>query len=131
DGNFRAAVGQLLFDLGGVFLGEVFLHRLRRAFDDVLGFLEAEARDFADDLDDVDLLGRIRNAFEDDAEFSRRFGGHGGGRATGGRRDHRAAAARGGLDLVDVFEVVTQLDGLGDGQGRDLIANVFDFRSPC
>ena len=33
-----------------------FLDGARRAFDEVLGFLQAEARDRADDLDDGDLV---------------------------------------------------------------------------
>ena len=43
----------LLFGIG---LVHAFLHRLRRAFDQVLGFLEAQAGDRAHFLDDFDLL---------------------------------------------------------------------------
>src|SRR5262245_29275691 len=68
DGRLGAAVGQLLFDLRSVFLRQAFLDRLGRAFDQILGFLQAEARDLANDLDDVDLLRGIE-AFEDDAKL--------------------------------------------------------------
>src|SRR5512136_2175900 len=43
-------------DLLGLFLGGAFLDRLRRALDEVLGFLQAETGDRADLLDDLDLL---------------------------------------------------------------------------
>src|SRR5216683_2038973 len=47
---------ELLLDGRGLFLGDAFLDRLGRALDEVLGFLEAERGDLADDLDDVDLV---------------------------------------------------------------------------
>ena len=54
------------------------------AFDQVLGFLQAQAGDLADDLDDVDLLGGIE-AVEDDRELG----------LLGGLRPPRPAAAAG------------------------------------
>ena len=47
---------ELLLDGRRLVLGDAFLDDLGRAVDQVLGLLEAEARDLADDLDDVDLL---------------------------------------------------------------------------
>ena len=53
-------LGALLFegglDLLGLVLGDALLDRLRRRVDEVLGLLEAEAGQLADDLDDRDLV---------------------------------------------------------------------------
>ena len=59
--------GELGLDGLGLFLGHAFLERLGGAVDEVLGFLEAEAGDFADDLDDVDLL--VADGLQDDGEL--------------------------------------------------------------
>jgi hypothetical protein len=58
---------QLLLDLVGFRLGDAFLDGLGHAFDEVLGFLQPEARDGADFLDDLDLL--CAEAREDDVEL--------------------------------------------------------------
>ena len=47
---------ELLLDLGGLVLVDAFLDGLAAGLDQVLGFLQAETRDGADFLDDVDLL---------------------------------------------------------------------------
>src|SRR5437879_5785869 len=52
----RALLLQLLPHLLGLGLGDLLLDRLRRAVDQVLGLLEAETRQLAHDLDDLDLL---------------------------------------------------------------------------
>src|SRR4029453_300879 len=56
DLNFGADVLELLLDRGGLVLRDAFLDRLGRALDEILRFLQPEAGDFADDLDDVDLV---------------------------------------------------------------------------
>ena len=53
----RADFGKLFFDLLGFFLGNSFLEGFGSAFDDVFGFLQAQAADnLADRFDDLDLL---------------------------------------------------------------------------
>ena len=54
--DLGAGFFKLCLELFGIGLVHAFLHRLRRAFDQVLGFLEAEAGDRAHFLDDFDLL---------------------------------------------------------------------------
>src|SRR6187551_1869866 len=44
---------ELLLDRLGLVLRHAFLDRLRRALDEILGFLRPEAGDFTDDLDDL------------------------------------------------------------------------------
>src|SRR5207302_949663 len=51
DLNLRACFFQLLLDGFGIRFVRAFLHRLRRAVHEVLGFLQAEARHFAHRLD--------------------------------------------------------------------------------
>src|SRR6185369_2496029 len=57
DFDLRAYVLELLLDRRGLVLVHAFLDRLGRTLDEVLGFLQAERGDLADDLDDVDLVG--------------------------------------------------------------------------
>lgn len=52
----RARVGQLDADGLGLVLRDALFDGLRRAVNEVFGLLEAQRRDLADDLDDVDLL---------------------------------------------------------------------------
>ena len=56
DLDLRADFVEFLPDGFGFFLVDAFLEDLGHRFDEVLGFLQTEAGDFADDLDDVDLL---------------------------------------------------------------------------
>src|SRR6478752_9581094 len=77
----RALVLELLLDLGGLVLVDAFLDGLAAGLDQVLGLLQAETRDGADLLDDVDLLVAAR--LEDDGELRLFLGS--GSAATGGR----------------------------------------------
>src|SRR6476661_3371777 len=56
DLRLAAGVIQLLFRGFGVGLVDAFLDRLRRAVDQVLGFLQPQPGDFAHGLDYVDLV---------------------------------------------------------------------------
>src|SRR6266550_5112006 len=56
DLDLRAGLFELRLDLIGLLLRNAFLDRVRRSVDKVLGLLQAEARDRADDLDRLDLL---------------------------------------------------------------------------
>ena len=61
--DLGADLVELLLDRLGLVLGHAFLDRLGRALDEVLGFLQTEAGDLADDLDDLDLVRRrLRSA---------------------------------------------------------------------
>src|SRR5580698_9666814 len=77
--HLGTGVFELLLDLGGFVLVDVRLHFLGRAFDQVLGFLEAQARDRTHFLDHVDLL--LAGVGQDDGEL----GLFGGWRGSGGR----------------------------------------------
>src|SRR5690606_34805444 len=62
-----AGLFQLLLDLLGLLPGDALLDRLGGAVHQVLGLLEAQARDLPDDLDDLDLLGT--GVGQDDVEL--------------------------------------------------------------
>src|ERR1035437_550754 len=66
---------ELLGDGGRVILRDVLLQGLRRAVDQVLGFLQAEGGDFANSLDGGDLVRA--GILEDDGELGLLFGGRG------------------------------------------------------
>src|ERR1043165_1912580 len=68
----RAGFGELGADGLGLFLRDAFLDRLRRGLDQVLRLFQAERRDLADDLDDVNLLAGV-NAGEDHVELGLLF----------------------------------------------------------
>ena len=65
--NFSAGFNQLLLGFFGFFLGHGFLQGGGSAVNLVLGFLQAEASQSADNLDDADLVGA--GGLQDDVEF--------------------------------------------------------------
>src|SRR6201999_1461555 len=83
----RALLFQLGLDLRGLVLRDSRLHGLRRAIDQVLRFLQAEARDLTDDLDDLDLLAT--SVLEQPVELGLLF--HGRSRCRTAARRSRAA----------------------------------------
>src|SRR5205085_12310692 len=85
--HLRTGGLELLLDFLGLGLVGAFLDRLGRAFDEILGLLEAEARDGTDFLDDADLVRA--GLGEDDVELGLLLGGGSGGAGgTGGGSDN-------------------------------------------
>src|SRR3954447_2495330 len=83
--HLGASLFELGLDLVGFVLVHTFLDRLGRAFDEVLGFLEAESGDGADFLDDFDLL--LAGSGEHNRELGLFFNWSSGSPTTGGTRD--------------------------------------------
>src|ERR1700712_5834325 len=109
-------LGAGLFELGlgclGGFLGGLLEDGLRCSVDQVLGFLQAEARNkLADGLDDLDLL--LAGGLEDDVEFVLLLDDLGGGGRTG-----RAGLGdrSGGGDAEGVFELLHELGEFDEGE---------------
>ena len=73
--DLSAGSFELLLEVFSFSLGSAFLNSLGSAFDEVLGFLEAEAGDFANSLNHGDLVGT--NVSENDVEFGLFFSGRG------------------------------------------------------
>ena len=73
----RSLLFELGLDLGRLVLRDARLHGLRRAVDEVLGFLQTETRQLAYDLDDLDLLRA--GLLEVDGELRLLLGGRGRG----------------------------------------------------
>ena len=67
-----ASLGELLLYSLGLFLGNALFHVLGRSVDQFLGFFQAQAGDFADGLDYIDLIGA--DFLENDGEFGLLFG---------------------------------------------------------
>src|SRR5690606_12309407 len=88
-----------------------FLDGLRRAFDEVLGLLEAELGDRPDFLDDADLV--VARGGEHDRELGLLLGRSGGG-PTGGRSGGYGDGS-GGANAPLFFEI---LDETGDFEDR-------------
>src|SRR3954453_6633734 len=117
DGGAGALEGRLRLVRG--VLVDLLEDRLRRAVDEVLGLLEAEGRERAHLLDDLDLL--VADRVEDDVELVLLLlGGRVGG--TAGRRGGDADRDGGrGLDVEGVLEGLHELRELDE---RELLERV-------
>src|SRR5690606_39104145 len=105
-----------------LFLAHAFLDGLGSGLDQVLGLLQAQARDRADFLDDVDLL--VTGGSEDDVEF-RLLLGRGGLAATGAGRGDSHGSRGGNAPLL--LEKLRQIGRLEDGQAGELLRDFFDI----
>ena len=115
---------ELGLDRVGLLLRHTLLDRLRGRVDEVLGLLEAEAGDRADDLDDLDLLAA--RAGEDDVEggLLLRLGRL----AAGGCAARRNRDRSGGRDAPLLLDLVLQLDQLEDGHAPELLEDGVNCR---
>src|SRR5450631_4261983 len=115
--NLGASLLELSLDLLGFVLVHAFLDRLGGAFDEVLGFLEAEARDGTDFLDDFDLL--LASGDQNDRELGLFFsGGSGSGSRTGNRNGGS------GRHAPLFFKELCQLGGFEHGEAREVVNNL-------
>ena len=123
--DLGAGLFELLLDVLGVGLGDAFLEVLGRALDQVLRLLEAEARDLADDLDDVDLVGA--GFLEVDGELGLLLGRSG----RSGRSGRRPASDgnRSSLDAPLVLEGLDEVCDLDDRQVREVVDDLVLVRS--
>src|SRR5580704_9555841 len=121
--DLRAGLLEGGLDFLGFFLADAFLDGFRRAFDKVLGFLEAERGDGAHFLDDFDLL--FADGGEDDGELrlflDRRSRRHAAGR--GSRHRHRS----GGRDAPLGFKQLRELSGLENREAREFVDDFFEI----
>src|ERR1700754_3571115 len=100
---------QILLELGSVVLRSRFLHDAT-GLGEVLGFLQAEAGDGADGLDDVDLL--VASGLEDDVELGLLFDSGGGRAGSSGNRS-------GSRDAEGFFDSAYQFHNFHQGLGLD------------
>src|SRR4051794_40262300 len=113
---------ELTLDRVGLVLRYAFLHGLRRGVDQVLGLLQAQAGDGADDLDHLDLLAA--RSSQHDVERGLLLG-RGGAVATPAGRS-RDGDRSGGGDAPLLLDLVLQLDQLEDAHGPELLENGVD-----
>ena len=101
-------------DLLGLVLGDALLDGLGGRVDEVLGLLEAEPGELADDLDDGDLVGA--DLGQDGGELGLLLGGLGGrGGAAGGRGGAGEGDRGGGGDAEALLELLLEVGELEDG----------------
>src|SRR6476619_5514665 len=119
DLDLRALLLEGSLDLVRLVACDAFLDGLRSRVDQVLGLLEAQAGQLADDLDDRDLVRA--DLREDSAELGLLFSGgsatSGLATATGGRRGSDGDG-RSGRDVVALLEL---LDEIGQLEDRHLV----------
>src|SRR5207248_11327682 len=123
EGDLGALGLELGLGLLRVVLVGLLQDRLRRGLDQVLGLLQAQTGQLADDLDDLDLLATV--ALEDDVELVLlllRLGGGGATGRTGGGDRHRS----GGLDVEGLLELLHEL---GELDQRHLLERLKEFGS--
>src|SRR3954454_23467277 len=114
--HLGASLFELGLDLVGFVLVDAFLDRLRRAFDEVLGFLEAQAGDGADFLDDLDLL--VAGSGEHDRELGLLFSRSSGSATASWTGDgHRSRCGYAPLFL----EELCQLGSFEHGKAREVV----------
>src|SRR5690606_19883932 len=95
-------------------------HGLGRPVDQVLGLLQAQARDFAHGLDGVHLV--LAGGGEHDGELGLLLGG--GGRGAPARRGGGDGDGGGGGDAELLFHVLDELRELKDAHVPDRVENV-------
>ena len=94
-------------DLLGLVLGDAFLEVLRSAIDEFLGFLQAQAGQSTDDLDDSDLV--CAAFLQDDVELGLLFSGL----SRSGSGSSNSGSGSG--DTEGLFESMDKLGQLEDG----------------
>src|SRR4051794_27180443 len=111
DGDLGARSLELLLGGLGGLLVDLLQEGLGSGLDQLLGLLQAQARDdLADDLDDLDLL--VAGALEDDVELVLLLDrGGSGGSGAGGDGDRG-----GGGDVEGVLELLHELGQLEEGE---------------
>src|SRR5690606_6600926 len=113
---------ELALDVFGLVLRGGLLDGVRRAVDEFLGLLEAEAGDGADLLDHGNLVAA--DLRQDDVELGLLLNG-GGGTVAPGRAGHDGGGG-GGLDAVLVLEDVEELVGLLDREVDEALGEGVD-----
>src|SRR6266481_7709205 len=124
DLDFGAGVFELLLDGRGLVLVHAFLDGLGCAIHEVLGFLQAQARDFADRLDDVNLVAA--NVGEHDGEFRLLFRRCRAARRRAAARRHNRGRRRGYAE--GFFHFLHQVRRFEQRQALDFFQDRFDFR---
>src|SRR6202451_1005060 len=111
DFDHRASVRKLLLDGLGFLFGNALFYRLGRSVDQLLGFFQAQAGDFADSLDHIDLVGA--DFLEHDGEFRLLFRRSRRCRSTAAARHHdrgrrRCRHAKTRFEFLDQFRRLEQ-----------------------
>src|SRR6185437_9776993 len=114
--DLRASLFELALDLVGFFLVDTFLDGLRRAFDEVLGFLQAKTGDGADFLDDLDLL--VAGRRQHDRELGLLFR-RSGSRAATRRARHCDRSC--GRDAPLLFQELCEFGGFEHREAREVV----------
>src|ERR1700742_2262863 len=114
--NLGASLLELGLELVGFFLVDAFLDGLRRAFDEVLGFLEAETGDGTDFLNDFDLL--VAGGSENNRELGLLFSRSSSSAATG-RTGYRNGGSGGHAPLL--FQELREFGSLEHGEAREVV----------
>ena len=109
EGDLAAGLFDLSLGLLGVFLLRGGEDGGGRGVNQVLGFLEAQAGQVLDDLDDGDLL--VTGGLEDDLELVLLFGGGG----VGGRGGNGDGCGGSGLNVEGLLEELHEVGELDEG----------------
>ena len=118
--DLSAGSFELLLEVFSFSLGSAFLNSLGSAFDEVLGFLQAEAGDFTNSLNNGDL---VRADFrQNDVEFGLLFSSRGSS-ATSSRSNCNSGSSSGNTELF--FHHLDEFADFENGLGRDRVEDFF------
>src|SRR6516164_1797774 len=120
---------QLSLDLLRLVLAHAFLDGLGRAFDQILGLLEAQTGERAHLLDDLDLL--LADGGEHGGELGLLFGRSRGGSATGSSRDGHRGRGGDAPFLLQHFRQVGGLEHREFGEVVDESLQISHWTSLC
>ena len=108
--DFCASLGQLLADCVRIVLGNAFLNSLRCVVNNFLRFLQAQAGDLADNLDDRDLVAA--SALQHDVKLGLLFSSRSSARNRSSSNSNRSSS--GNAELL--FESLNELGELQNGE---------------
>src|SRR5437762_683746 len=120
-----ASFGELLFDVFGFVFRNAFFDRFRRAFDQVLGFLQSKAGNFANGFDDADLVAAYCS--EDDSELGLFFSRCCRGAACSGSCTRNRDGGCSCADAESFFQALDELRSFEQRQSLDLFNNACDL----
>ena len=119
--DFCASLGELLADCVSVILGNAFLNSLRSVVNNFLSFLQAQASDLTDNLNDSDLVAA--SALQHDVKLGLLFSSRSSASNRSSSNSNRSSS--GSAELL--FESLNELGELQNGECLNIFNQLNNF----